>query len=184
MISAWICRWAAVRASTAERRAASRTASAARSPISRGSPCSRRASASRAQRTASIGSDFLPPRRAVRFGRSSSITHSPCSRRKRVKPAHSCSHLRSPRPESRPVQQLVRRSPRDQRAGGGGHLSEDTASRCANNRGAVGVFVRIDADDEVDLICEHCHAFNPLPEGRGRFRSGKRRQDCDGTHPA
>jgi hypothetical protein len=31
------------------------------------------------------------------------------------------------------------------------------------------VFVGIDPDDEVDLVCKHCHAFIPLPEGRGRF---------------
>lgn len=64
------------------------------------------------------------------------------------------------------------------------HTIEHTAARRLDDRGRVGVFVRVDANDEVNFFCKHCHAFIPLPEGRGRFRSGKRRQDCDGTHSA
>ena len=78
---------APVAAASAERRAASSTESIVRSPVDRGSPSSGRASASRAERTASRGSDFFPPRRSLRVGRSSSTTRSPCVRRNRVSPA-------------------------------------------------------------------------------------------------
>ena len=68
---------------TAERRMASRFASACRvpawsgsGPAPRGVPTRSRESASRAARTASSGSDFSPPRRAGRSGRSSSRTSS------------------------------------------------------------------------------------------------------------
>jgi hypothetical protein len=48
-------------------------------------------------------------------------------------------------------------------------LGEDSAGPRADDRRGVRVFVGIDPDDEVDLVCKHCHAFIPLPEGRGRF---------------
>ena len=68
------CRWASAAASTADRRAASSTDSACRSPLARGVPSRGRASASRAARIASSGSDLAPLRRWARSGRSSSIT--------------------------------------------------------------------------------------------------------------
>ena len=70
------------------------------------------------------------------------------------------------------------------RAGRGRHAVEHTAGRRPDDSGCVVVFVSVDPDDEVNFFCKHCHAFIPLPEGRGRFGSGKRRQDCDGTRPA
>jgi hypothetical protein len=50
----------------------------------------------------------------------------------------------------------------ERRAGGGNH-----------HGGRVRVLMGVDPDDEVDVVCQHGHAFIPLPEGRGWFRSGQ-----------
>jgi hypothetical protein len=51
------------------------------------------------------------------------------------------------------------------------HVLKCPAGRRSDDRGSVGVLMRVDPDDEIDLVCKHCHAFIPLPEGRGRFPS-------------
>jgi hypothetical protein len=47
----------------------------------------------------------------------------------------------------------------------------ERSARGGNHHGGrVRVLVSVDPDDEVDLVCQHGHAFIPLPEGRGRLR--------------
>jgi hypothetical protein len=36
-----------------------------------------------------------------------------------------------------------------------GLLGEDGTGGCRDDRGGVGVFVGVDADDDLDLLCEH-----------------------------
>lgn len=49
---------------------------------------------------------------------------------------------------------------------------ESAACRCRDHRRGVGVLVRVDADDDVDELCQHGHALSPWPEGRVGSGSG------------
>jgi hypothetical protein len=52
------------------------------------------------------------------------------------------------------------------------HLGQHAAGACVDDRGGVGVFVGVDADDDLDQLCQHGHAFFSLTGGRSRSRSG------------
>jgi hypothetical protein len=48
--------------------------------------------------------------------------------------------------------------------------------------GGVGVFVKVDADDDLDLLCQHGQLRSPLTrDGRGSGPVREARQDCHGT---
>jgi hypothetical protein len=68
------------------------------------------------------------------------------------------------------------------RIGVDGGSVENGAGAGINQRCGVGVFVGVDADDDLGDVCQHGHAFFSLPGGTlagpGPVR---RRQDCDGT---
>jgi hypothetical protein len=66
-----------------------------------------------------------------------------------------------------------------------GELTDGGAGRGHHDRGGVGVLVGVDADDDVDELCEHGHCVLLLA-GNGTCGSGPVgvRQDCDGTHQA
>jgi len=57
------------------------------------------------------------------------------------------------------------------------HDLDHRPRRRGDDRGGVGVFVRVDPDDEIDEFCEHGHCVPPLPEwtcgsGPGRRSAG------------
>jgi hypothetical protein len=61
----------------------------------------------------------------------------------------------------------------DHRPGGGG-----------DDRGGGGLLVGVDADDELDEVCQHVHRVDSVPGVDVRGRPGPEpRQDCDGTRP-
>src|SRR3954471_22062051 len=66
--------------------------------------------------------------------------------------------------------------------GADGDPGQYTAGAGVEDRGGVGVFVSVDADDDLGDICQHGHAFFSLPgedaAGPGPVR---RWQDCDET---
>jgi hypothetical protein len=55
-----------------------------------------------------------------------------------------------------------------------GDLGEDPAGPCVNRCGAVRRDVGVDTDHHVDDLRETIHALLLCPEGRNRFRSGRR----------
>jgi hypothetical protein len=64
------------------------------------------------------------------------------------------------------------------RGSGHGQRGQDLAGRCGQNRGGVGVLVGVDADDDLDGVCQHGHALCSLPgddvvgAGPGRSTAG------------
>jgi hypothetical protein len=67
------------------------------------------------------------------------------------------------------------------RVGVHGQVLNGGAGRCGQHRRGVGVLVGVDADDDIDDVCEHGHCVPPCRDGRVvPVRFGDR-QDCDGT---
>jgi hypothetical protein len=67
------------------------------------------------------------------------------------------------------------------RVGSSGGRFDHRGRRRRDDRGGVGVFVGVDADDDVDDFCQHGHCVSPLNvEREVPVRDGDR-QDCDGT---
>jgi len=65
-----------------------------------------------------------------------------------------------------------------------GHLGDHRAGGRGYDRGGVGVLVGVDADDDLDGVCQHVHRVGSLP-GDDVVGAGpdEARQDCDGTRP-
>jgi hypothetical protein len=58
------------------------------------------------------------------------------------------------------------------RVGGHGRSGQHGPVSCIKDRGGVCLTVGVDADDDLDQLCQHGHAFSPHQMGRSRSRAG------------
>jgi hypothetical protein len=118
-----------------------------------------RASASRAARSASIGSDFAGPARRALGPVQLHDQLLPVSQVAGQAGAVAAGALHRPRP-----QPAVLLGHSDElgvavRVGGDRRAGQHPAGAGIDDRGGVGVLVGVDADDDLDQFCQHGHAF-------------------------